>query len=156
MFCYKACSCTVLELWIISGSCPRFWLRTLKNTNHERLFLSKVASTTLENYRNKRTSTQFNLCPLFNDMTFFTVTYVWHFYTVPFPLRNKLLKLSLWLALRHTWTSALHSLYFELGEQNGSKIYIRLQSKVHPRTGTEALYRPYGPYREKRYSSTLS
>jgi len=27
---------------------------------------------------------------------------------------------------------------------------------VHPCTGPEALYRPYGPYREYRYSSTLS
>jgi hypothetical protein len=91
--CYKACPCTVRELWIISGSWSRFWLRTLKNTSHERLFLNNVVSITLENYRNQRTSTQFNLCPLFNGMTFFIVTYVWHFYIVPFPLRNKLLKL---------------------------------------------------------------
>jgi hypothetical protein len=28
--------------------------------------------------------------------------------------------------------------------------------KVHPCTGTKALYRPYGPQGEQRYSSTLS
>jgi hypothetical protein len=55
----------------ISGS----WQRNLKNTSHEWPFLNNVVSNTLENYRNKRTSTQFNLSPLFNDMTFFIVTY---------------------------------------------------------------------------------
>ena len=33
---------------------------------------------------------------------------------------------------------------------------VKKQGKMHPRTGTEALYRPYGPQGEKRYSSTLS
>jgi len=32
----------------------------------------------------------------------------------------------------------------------------KVKGKVTPCTGTEALYRPYGPYGEKRYSSTLS
>jgi hypothetical protein len=30
------------------------------------------------------------------------------------------------------------------------------KGKGHPCTGTEALYRPYGPWGEYRYSSTLS
>jgi len=30
------------------------------------------------------------------------------------------------------------------------------KGKVHPCTGTEALYRPYGPQGEYRYSCTLS
>jgi hypothetical protein len=30
------------------------------------------------------------------------------------------------------------------------------KGKVHPCTGTEALYRPYGPYGEEMYSSALS
>jgi hypothetical protein len=32
----------------------------------------------------------------------------------------------------------------------------RGKCKGHPCTGTEALYRPYGPQGEQRYSSTLS
>ena len=33
---------------------------------------------------------------------------------------------------------------------------VKGKGKVHPCTGSEALYRPYGPLGEQRYSSTLS
>lgn len=84
------CARTMNHLWFMAEVLAAY---PQKYTSHERLFLNNVVSTTLENYRNQRTSTQFNLCPLFNGMTFFIVTYVWHFYIVPFPLSNKLLKL---------------------------------------------------------------
>jgi len=35
-------------------------------------------------------------------------------------------------------------------------LYEVKKCKVHPCTGTEALYRPYGPYGKSRYSSILS
>jgi hypothetical protein len=50
----------------------------------------------------------------------------------------------------------LHLLHQLWQRHFSTRTHFTGEKKVHPCTGTEALYRPYSPYGEYRYSSTLS
>ena len=58
----------------------------------------------------------------------------------------------------HTHTHTLHvvSLYVRFYRTVIHYKMKKVKVKVHPCTGTEALYRPYGTWGKYRYNSTLS